>query len=220
MTMRINIKIRRKSMITIDKIKELMNERGWSQIDLAEICNVSQPTVSRWLKGATPDPVQQERLSSLIREGDDRMFLVKPDQSLFRPDKGDLKIYDSQERRAGEMFIDMQKPRFAPAPWFIGDSENCFAVMVSGETMAPAYRPGEYAISNAKLPQIRNRDHIFIRQDADGETRAVIRLLVAWDDETWTVETYNPPKNGPKTTVLQRDEWGQAHRIVGKYEAA
>ncbi len=207
-------------MITTEQIKELMNIRGWSQIDLAERCNVSQPTVSRWLRGSTPDPSQQERLNQLIREDDSPLNLIKSDPLSLRPSRADLKIYNSQEKRGGEMLIDMERPHRVPAPWFIGDSDNCFAVMVSGEAMAPAYRPGDHAIVNAKLPHVRSKDHIFIRQTEDGEARAMIRLLVAWDDETWTVEAYNPPKDREKTSILKRSEWETAHRIIGKYEAA
>jgi transcriptional regulator with XRE-family HTH domain len=53
-------------MITKNQIKALLDRKGWNQVDLAEACNVSQGTVSRWLKGTLPDPPAQTKLQKLI----------------------------------------------------------------------------------------------------------------------------------------------------------
>lgn len=51
------------------EIAALLKKKGWNQTKLAEVCNVSQGTVSRWLKGLTvPDPEPQSILRRLIDE--------------------------------------------------------------------------------------------------------------------------------------------------------
>ena len=57
-------------MIKISEIEKLMRQRGWNQSTLADKCNVSQGTVSRWLKGTTPDPAAQAILSELLKSED------------------------------------------------------------------------------------------------------------------------------------------------------
>lgn len=56
-------------MITKFQIKALLDRNGWNQSDLADACNVSQGTVSRWLKGTLPDPPAQTKLQKLIDGG-------------------------------------------------------------------------------------------------------------------------------------------------------
>lgn len=56
-------------MITKFQIKALLDRNGWNQSDLADACNVSQGTVSRWLKGTLPDPPAQTKLQKLIDAG-------------------------------------------------------------------------------------------------------------------------------------------------------
>jgi transcriptional regulator with XRE-family HTH domain len=56
-------------MITSEEIQDFIRDENISQEELARMCGVSQPTVSRWLRGATPDPLQQERLRAVIGGG-------------------------------------------------------------------------------------------------------------------------------------------------------
>lgn len=42
------------AMATIDLLKAIMERRRWNQGDVADYFNVTQPTVSRWFKGAEP----------------------------------------------------------------------------------------------------------------------------------------------------------------------
>ena len=56
-------------MINARQIKDLMNARGWNQVVLAEKCDVSQATVSRWVGGTQqPDPPAVAILTKLINE--------------------------------------------------------------------------------------------------------------------------------------------------------
>lgn len=77
-------------MISADDIRAIMGAAGLKQAGLAERIGVTQPTVSRWLKGATPDPAQEEALRKLAAEVSDgyRPGLISsydPDE----PDRGD-----------------------------------------------------------------------------------------------------------------------------------
>jgi transcriptional regulator with XRE-family HTH domain len=59
-------------MINARQIKDLLAARGWNQVKLANECNVTQATVSRWVGGTQqPDPPAVEILTRLINETPD-----------------------------------------------------------------------------------------------------------------------------------------------------
>lgn len=75
-------------MITADEIREIMTAAGLNQAGLAAKIGVTQPTVSRWLKGATPDPAQEDALRELA--GDvGRSRRRQPLIASFDPDEVD-----------------------------------------------------------------------------------------------------------------------------------
>lgn len=50
-------------------IRKIMSARKWTQTRLAAELRVTQPTVSRWLKGSQPDIEQHHRIMELVQNG-------------------------------------------------------------------------------------------------------------------------------------------------------
>lgn len=95
----------------------------------------------------------------------------------------------------------------------MGEVKDGFAVIVTGESMVPAFDPGDMAIVNPRLPYLRGKVHIFTAESENTHYRATIKLLVGVTPKAWRVEQFNPRK----TFELPRDVFTQARRVVGKF---
>lgn len=199
------------------EIRALLQARGWRQAELAEAAGVSQPTVSRWLAGQVPDPAAQERLGRLMgtETGPPRSGYVPPPTFLG---ERDLSVYAAVEGGPGEITVSTEPIDMVPRPWYLGSVKDGFAVLVVGESMVPAFRPGELAIVNPRLPPMRGKDHILVKEAEDGTFQATIKHLLSWSEEEWRLEQYNPPSGGERVFTLPRLEWRKALRVVGKYD--
>lgn len=191
-----------------------MDERRWNQTQLGAAVGVNQATVSRWLKGAIPDPAQQERLRELIA-GSPAGHYTPPPAILGQRD---LPVYSAVEGGPGEIVVSTDAIEFVPRPWYLGEVKEGFAVLVVGESMVPAFRPGELAIVNPRLPAMRGRDHILTMENENGEFTATIKHVLGWTENDWKLEQYNPPTGRNRNFTLPRAKWTKALRVVGKYE--
>lgn len=205
------------NMIEAMHIETLLKSTGWTQTQLANRVGVKQATVSRWLKGQLPDPKQQEALKALIIDPNAKL---EKSETAAHPTLGerDLPVYAAAEGGDGEIVISTERIDLVPRPWFLGEVKDGYAVMITGESMIPAFRPGELAIVNPRLPPMRDRDHIFTTAPDDGHFRASIKHLISWTDKDWKCEQYNPAKGKERVFTLPRVTWIKALRVVGKYE--
>lgn len=216
-------------MITEQDIRALLEARGWRQAELASAIGVTQPTVSRWLGGQLPDPLAQERLRQLINGAYGTVSPVRQQgaggqventAAAVQPVLGerDLAVYAAVEGGPGDIFVSTDPIDRVPRPWFMGTVRDGFAVLVVGESMVPAFRPGDMAIVNPRLPPMRGKDHIFTQEAGDGSFRGSIKHLRGWTQEEWLLEQYNPPSEDQRTYALSRRSWPRALRVVGKYD--
>jgi transcriptional regulator with XRE-family HTH domain len=210
-------------MIVEADIRALMRARNWRQIELAAAAGVTQPTVSRWLAGQVPDPSAQERLAVLAAESALAPRRGEAVKAQFIPPPAilgerDLPVYAAVEGGPGEITVSTDPIDMVPRPWYLGSVRDGYAVLVVGESMVPAFRPGEMAIVNPRLAPLRNKDHILVKEAADGSFRATIKHLLNWSDEDWKLEQFNPPPGAERVFTLSRQEWRKALRVVGKYD--
>jgi len=91
-----------------------------------------------------------------------------------------------------------------------------YGLIIVGESMMPAFRPGDIALINPHLPPLRDETCIFYAGH-EGDMRATIKHLVRWTDAAWIVQQWNPPKGQRKEFSLPKKEWTKIHRVVGRY---
>ena len=148
---------------------------------------------------------------------------MRPLKSGFRPPpdifgERDLPVYAAAEGGPGEMVINTDPIEIVPRPWYMKEVKDGFAILIVGESMIPAYEPGDMAIVNPRLPPMRNKHAVFVTGEHGGrnggEFKATIKRLIKWDARQWQVEQYNEPKG----FTLERRDWPEALRVVGKYE--
>lgn len=169
-----------------------------------DVCLLLGPALGvdgNWLYGIEP--------SAMIR---DSKIGFRPPPQFFG--QRDMPVYAATEGGPGEMVISSDPIDFVVRPWYLGEVRDGFAVIVVGDSMSPAYEPGDLAVVNPALPPMRNKTAIFTTDD-NGEIRSTIKRLINFSSSEWFVEQYNPHKQ----FVLDRHLWSKFLRVVGKMEA-
>ena len=160
-------------------------------------------TQIRELFSATPDA------KTSLQEG------YRPPPEFLGP--RDFPIYASTEGGPGAMVVTNDVIEMVQRPWYMRDVPG-YGVLVVGESMDPAFRPGDIAIVNPKLPPIRGKNAIFVAGEDVGEFRASIKEYQRQTSSSWFVRQHNPPEGQEKDLELPKREWSKALRVVGKYE--
>jgi len=208
-------------MLTVDEIKRALAIYGNRQKALAAEVGVDQSTVSRWInKGVIPDPRQEAKIREILGEDASPLLPIPvvsdyggaPRQAVFS--SIDLPVYAAVEGGPGELVISTEPIEYVARPWYLGQVKDGFGVIVVGESMAPAYNPGDMAIVHPKLPALIGKTHIFTQETVDGSFVGTIKKLVGQTPTEWKVEQHNPSK----VFSLDKGLWTKAVRVVGKYE--
>ena len=205
-----------------DEIKAAREARGLSQRALAEAIGCTQPAISDMEKGTTLRSHYLTAAQKFLGIGEKLTIDAQP-LTPFNPPEGeifgprDLRLYAAAEGGPGEMVVHTDPIELLPRPWYLGMVSDGYAVLVVGESMVPAFRPGQIAIVNPRLAPMRGREMLFRQTMRDGTFVGSIKHLVRWTVAEWHVEQFNPAEGAPRTFVLDRRVW-EAHRIVGSYD--
>ena len=129
----------------------------------------------------------------------------------------DLKVFAAVEGGPGEMVVSTDPIELVPRPWYMREVRDGYAVLVVGESMIPAFKPGDMAIVNPRLPPLRGQDVVLIGGEQVGEFRASLKHLEGWDARAWKLRQYNPPRGEKAELSWPKRDWPKALRVVGKY---
>jgi phage repressor protein C with HTH and peptisase S24 domain len=125
-----------------------------------------------------------------------------------------LPLYASAEGGDGAMILSAEPIDYEPRPSFLENAKDAYMMLVSGDSMAPAYKPGERVLVDPRLGPIRDEPAIFYAVNAElGKTRVLIKEFVRQTATHWLVRQFNPAKE----IELAKAEWSKAHRVVGKF---
>lgn len=198
-----------------------------TQAEVARALGVTPQAVSQWERGeAVPEHSKLLPLAKLY--GIEPGWLLGEPGDLPRTEGGyrpapeilgerDLKVFAAVEGGPGEMVVSTDPIELVARPWYMREVRDGYAVLVVGESMIPAFEPGDIAVVNPRLPPMRGKDVVLIGGEQQGEFRASIKRLESWDAKQWHLRQFNPPRGQkPELTWLRRD-WPKALRVVGKY---
>lgn len=205
-----------------DRIKTLMGPL--SQADFGESLGVSAQAVNGWLRGkAKPSQKTLTRMASVYKA--DLNWLMggeeaAPHTTAFVASKvetplgaRDLPVFAAVEGGEGDLVVSTEPVDLVPRPWFLGEVKDGFGVIVTGESMSPAYEPGDIAIVNPRLTYMRGKIHIFTAEGENTHFKATIKRLVSVTETDWVVEQFNPSKK----FKLPKSVWTKSMRVVGKF---
>lgn len=174
-------------LTTAALVARILEESGWSQVRLAEECDTTQSSVSRWLDGSEPSGSTLERLKELAfslgilesaRSGQTKVALV----GLI----GAGAVIDTAHADDnGDEWVDL--------PFSLPDELIAFEVV--GESMLPVYESGEIVVCLRN--QVRATDDYVGKRaavrTADG-ARYIKRIMRGprkgrYDLESWNART-------------------------------
>jgi phage repressor protein C with HTH and peptisase S24 domain len=136
--------------------------------------------------------------------------IVLPGRSVLLP------VYSGAAAGSGKIIIGPDIVDRVAMPAALKDVKDAYGILVDGESMVPAYEPGDVAWVHPHLRPMRGKTHILYHTPPLGEdTEAIIKRLDGWNDREWNLWQWNPPK----AFTESRKIWPICHRVVGKYEA-
>lgn len=128
-----------------------------------------------------------------------------------------MPVYSAAEGGAGTMIVDFDPIEYVPRPYTLELVKDAYGILVTGESMVPAFRPGDIAWVNPRLSPMRDTDVILYGGIEHGEPRASIKELTRWTEDKWFLRQWNPPEGQKPEFTLNRKDWPKCHRVVGKF---
>lgn len=125
----------------------------------------------------------------------------------------DFPVYAAAQGGNGHLIVSFDAIDYVKRPAPLQRVKGGYGLLIVGESMTPAFRPGDTALVHPHLPPERDTDVILYHTPPDGEAEAIIKHLVGFSDREWTLEQYRPPEEFKEF----RKEWPICHRVVGKY---
>jgi phage repressor protein C with HTH and peptisase S24 domain len=138
------------------------------------------------------------------------LVLVDPEPP--RPRTSLVPIYSAAQGGKGHIIIDFDPIEEARPPDELIRVRNAYGILIVGESMVPAYRPGDVAWVNPHKPIERDTDVVLYHVPPNGEAEAIIKTLIGISEQTWKLRQYQPPRDFTES----RADWTVCHRIVGK----
>ncbi len=182
------------------------------------------PAIATFLECTVNDVLDHARTSSSenavvsLRKPVDERLGAEVDLSKFeaaRLGEKNLPVYASAEGGPTGLIVTPEPIDWVKRPEPLLNVARGFAVYVIGDSMSPAYNHGDMILVHPSKPPQRGDDVLLTKLLEDRAMAALVKKLVRWNESTWFVKQYNPPKE----FKLARSEWQQVNVIVGKYNA-
>jgi hypothetical protein len=121
-------------------------------------------------------------------------------------------IYSAAQGGKGHIIIDFDPIEEARPPDELSRVRDAYGILIVGESMVPAYKPGDVAWVNPHKPVERDTDVVLYHVPPHGEAEAIIKTLVSFSPREWKLRQYQPLRDFTESRV----DWPVCHRIVGK----
>lgn len=140
---------------------------------------------------------------------------IIPGSDLLVPGRT-LPVYGAAMGGEGHVIISFEEIDRIKMPAVLENVRGGYGILVVGESMVPAFWPGDIALVHPHLQPARQRNVVLYHTPPGGdEAEAIIKQLNSWNDREWHLEQFRPPLTFTET----RADWPICHRVVGKYDA-
>lgn len=125
----------------------------------------------------------------------------------------DFPIYAAAEGGNGHLIVNFDPIEVVKRPAILEGVKGAYGLLVSGDSMEPAYDHGDMALVHPGLGPGRLVDVVLYDHPPNGDAEAIIKRMVGWTEREWHLRQFNPAKDFPAF----RADWPTCHRVVGKY---
>lgn len=216
------------------RIRYARQQRQLSQASVAEAFDITRNAVSLWENDSTaPESEKLPRLARLLEV--DLGWLMEaagapPDEVREAPARGrrrpmiprsqlvgerDLPIYAAAMGGSGHLIISFDPVDWTRRPAALEHVRDGYGILVVGDSMVPAYQPGDIALVHPLLAPAAETDVVLYRVPPIEEAEAMIKRLVTWTERSWKLRQYHPPREFQEP----KSAWHVCHRVVGRYNS-
>lgn len=196
--------------------QELAERVGTSQPQIRRLENGERKLTREWAEKLAPHlgitPAQLLFGLDLSQSDTAKSGILKPPPAFFSEDRN-MPVYAAAEGGGGHIIVTTDTVEYVRRPYTLEAIPEAYGILIVGESMVPAFEPGDTAWVNPRLPPLREVDVILYAEDGNGDHKATIKRLTGWTEKEWHLRQYNPAKD----FKLRRDEWPKLHRVVGKF---
>ncbi|WP_439618339.1 S24 family peptidase [Shinella sp.] len=127
----------------------------------------------------------------------------------------DFPIFAAAKGGDGHVIVTFDAIEYVKRPAILEGVRDAYGILLTGESMVPAYWPGDMALVHPHLQPSRDSDVVLYHVSPTSEAEAIIKRLVSFNDREWHLKQYNPATDFTES----RADWTICHRVVGKYNA-
>lgn len=221
------------------RIKAARQAKGFTQQQVADHFGIRRVSVTQWESDTTTPTVERiGELSAFLEVTSEWLLrhegagpavsgnpqrqkgmkpVIIPGDQLVHPLKR-LPIYAAAMGGNGHSIVTFEEIDNVKMPTILENVRGGYGILITGDSMVPAYRPSDIGLVNPNLPAARDTDVILYHRPPiwqSGEEEAMIKHLVGMNDREWRLEQYNPAQ----VFAEHRSDWPICHRVVGKYNA-
>lgn len=197
---------------SLQRYEDSSIERTHLPVDLVQkllkVVGTGDPPIARHEVMALAVPALEEILPPIGPPGE-RISHLDPRE---RPPASTVPIYAAAMGGTGHLLVSFDAIDYHSPPGDIAAVRGAYGVLVVGDSMVPAYEPGDIVWLNPHLPPQFETDVVLYHAAPAGQAEAIIKRLVSFTADEWTLRQYNKPRQWP----VPRGDWQVAHRIVGK----
>ncbi len=113
----------------------------------------------------------------------------------------------------GEMLVSFEPIEWVRRPAPLEGVKGGFGFYMIGESMSPAFEPGDMVLCHPTKPPFSGQDVLVIRQCDGGGQHALVKRLVRMDGGGVRLRQYSPPDEFD----VPREDLVSIHLVVGKY---
>lgn len=131
--------------------------------------------------------------------------------------ENNLPVYASVEAGDGNVFVSSEPVQTVRRPDPLATVKDGYGVIVVGDSMSPAVRPGDTVLVHPHLPPKIEDFCLFMSPEGEGEHefRATLKEFIGQTADLWKIRRYGPV---PKDFTLKKRYWPRCHVVVGIYK--
>jgi len=127
----------------------------------------------------------------------------------------DFPVFAAAKGGDGHVIVTFDAIEYVKRPSVLEGVRDAYGILLTGDSMIPAYWPGDMALIHPHLQPSRDTDVVLFHVPPANEAEAIIKRLVSFNDREWQLKQYNPAQEFTES----RADWTICHRVVGKYNA-